>query len=659
MEDIKETREGPDSELAALRRRVAELEEIMAGHKQTMGGMQKSEEKLRLMFNSVTDGILVTDLNDVITETNNRVLEMHGFGSEDELLGKSALELVAPVDRERARLNVQETMGGSFTKGTEFALLRVDGSVFSAELSTGVLKDASGNPTGFITIGRDLTGRKVAEKALQESEQKYRCLFENLNDAAFLADAETGYILDTNKQGERLLGRVREEIIGMHQSKIHPPGKADEYCQRFAARAQRGRVGDYNGEVVRKDGSIISVSISAAHISIGGKSLILGLFRDITERKQAEKALFESEEKYRSLVKNVSLGVFRSTPGATGGFLEINPAMEEITGYSREELLQMGVCELYVNPGERKSFLEEITLAAKAVTRELDLRKKDGSRIVVSDTEVAVRDSSGRILYFDGVIEDITERKRMLEKLMITNRLACCGGLAPGVAGELDGPLTSIVHFAELLLEENVSDEAKENIAIIHHEARRANDVVRNLLTFIRKYTPLKELVDINGIIATALALRAYEQRINNIEVKTCFCPDLPQVMGDAFQLQQVFFNLFINAEYFMMRANGRGTLTITTQRDSGFVTAIFSDDGPGIPEENMRRLSIPFFTTKEMSEGGGLGLSICHGIVAGHGGKVYARSQPGKGASFFVELPVGAEAGQGLPDDKLWMQLK
>jgi len=238
-----------------------------------------------------------------------------------------------------------------------------------------------------------------AEEALRRGEEKYIALFENLNDAAFVADTESGIIIEANKKGELLLGRTQKEVIGMHQTELHPPVKSEEYRKRFATHIKRGHVVDYDSEVIRKDGSIVQVSISAAQVIIGRKKLIIGLFHDITERKHTEKALYESEQKYRSLVANVKLGIFRSTPGKNGRFLEVNPAMEKITGYTRDELLKMNVSDLYVYPEERESVLPEMTQVKEKVTRELNFKKKEGTKIVVSDTKTPVGNSKGELLY--------------------------------------------------------------------------------------------------------------------------------------------------------------------------------------------------------------------------------------------------------------------
>ena len=237
--------------------------------------------------------------------------------------------------------------------------------------------------------------------------------------------------------------------------------------------------------------------------------------------------------------------------------------------------------------------------------------------------------------------QELHERKQMEEKLIMTDRLASIGEMAAGVAHELNNPLTGVIGFAELLLEKDVPDDIREDIAIIHHEAKRVAEVVKNLLTFARRHPPSKQPVDINTVIAGVLGLRAYEQKVSNIQVVTHFAPDLPEVVADHFQLQQVFFNIITNAEYFMTEAHHKGTLTITTERVGDVIRASFADDGMGISKENLGHLFDPFFTTKEVGRGTGLGLSICHGIITEHGGRIYAESELGKGTTFVVELPI------------------
>jgi signal transduction histidine kinase len=231
----------------------------------------------------------------------------------------------------------------------------------------------------------------------------------------------------------------------------------------------------------------------------------------------------------------------------------------------------------------------------------------------------------------------------MQEQLMAQDRLASIGQLVSGVAHEINNPLTGIIGFSELLLQRDLPDDVKADLKIVNDEAMRTAKIVKNLLTFARKQPEGKAPVDINEEIQRVLDLRNHEQKVNNIQVITRFASDLPQVMGNASQLQQVLFNIVINAEFFMLEAHQKGNLTITTERIGDFVRASFTDDGPGIPEEHMRNLFTPFFTTKEVGKGTGLGLSICHGIITEHGGRIYAESELGKGATFVVELPLPA----------------
>ncbi len=239
------------------------------------------------------------------------------------------------------------------------------------------------------------------------------------------------------------------------------------------------------------------------------------------------------------------------------------------------------------------------------------------------------------------MMKTIAMMEKEQEKLIMQDRLASIGQLVSGVAHELNNPLTSVISFSDLLLQRELPEEIKADLKVVNDEANRAAGIVKNLLTFARKQPQEKQPIDVNEQIQRVLQLRAYDQKVNNIQVDLHLDTHLPLVMGNSSQLQQVFFNLIINAEFFMLQAHGKGTLTITTENAGDFVRVLVADDGPGITKEDMKYLFTPFFTTKEVGKGTGLGLSICQGITAEHGGTIYAKSKFGEGASFIVELPV------------------
>jgi len=193
-----------------------------------------------------------------------------------------------------------------------------------------------------------------------------------------------------------------------------------------------------------------------------------------------------------------------------------------------------------------------------------------------------------------------------------------------------------------------MSDAAKEDLKLIYNEAQRAAAVVKKLLTFGRQHPRERKAVQINAVVEDVLSLRAYEQKVNNIRATTQFDDHLPEIAADPFQMQQVFLNIVLNAEQAMIETHREGTLAITTERVDDNIKVSFSDDGPGISPENMRKMFSPFFTTKAVGKGTGLGLSICYGIVTNHGGRIYAQSELGKGATFVIELPVGGHQEGG-----------
>ena len=234
--------------------------------------------------------------------------------------------------------------------------------------------------------------------------------------------------------------------------------------------------------------------------------------------------------------------------------------------------------------------------------------------------------------------------KRLQEELYLSSRLASIGELAAGVAHELNNPLTGIVGFSQRLLRKSTDLKVSRDLARIHNEAQRAVKVVQNLLTFAHRHELKKQYSDINEILGRALELRAYELRTSNIELVVDLAPGLPKLMVVFGQIQEVFLNIILNAEQAMTEANHGGKLSVKTQKVKNYIKIRFTDDGPGISAEHLGKVFDPFFTTRGEKGGTGLGLSVCRGIVNEHGGKIYVKSKPGKGATFFVELPVVTE---------------
>jgi two-component system NtrC family sensor kinase len=234
------------------------------------------------------------------------------------------------------------------------------------------------------------------------------------------------------------------------------------------------------------------------------------------------------------------------------------------------------------------------------------------------------------------------EKQQMGQQLQLAGRLAAVGELAAGVAHELNNPLAAVQGFAQLVASRSDLDEViREDVETIYREAQRAAKITQNLLSFSRRHNPEKSFISINDALAQSLDLQAYQMRVGNIEVVVDLDPELPKTMADFYQMQQVFVNIVTNAEQAMTEAHGQGKLSVKTQAAGHSIRVTFADTGPGVQKENLDRIFDPFFTTKEVGKGTGLGLSICFGIVHDHGGRLLAKSKPGKGTTFTVEIPV------------------
>ena len=276
-----------------------------------------------------------------------------------------------------------------------------------------------------------------------------------------------------------------------------------------------------------------------------------------------------------------------------------------------------------------------------------EFRTRDGRTFLL--THSLIRNPDGTQAQVD-VVKDVSEREQVRQQLIQADKLSALGEMLSGVAHELNNPLTAVLGFSELLHQTVSEPKAKANLEKIYREALRMRRIVQNLLSFARQRKPERVLVNLNEVVQNTLELKVYDLRLKNIQVRSRLEENLPHILADPHQLQQVLLNLIINAEQAMAELQGGGTLTVETQRVSGpagpGVQIRVTDTGPGIPPEIQPRIFDPFFTTKSPGKGTGLGLSVSYNIVQEHGGTLSLESEPGKGATFIVTLPLGgAEA--------------
>jgi PAS domain S-box-containing protein len=253
-----------------------------------------------------------------------------------------------------------------------------------------------------------------------------------------------------------------------------------------------------------------------------------------------------------------------------------------------------------------------------------------------------IKDRKGNITSMLDMVIPITERKLMEQRLQMSSKLASIGALASGIAHEINNPMTAVIGYAQLLMDnKDLPAEVKEDLEKINSQGRRVAKIIQNLLVFARKYKPEKMDVDINELIQGTLDLRRYELRTGNITVNTSLASGLPEIMVDRHQVQQVMLNLIVNAEYSIRTGKRNGIITIETRRKNGSIAISIADNGSGISPGNLARIFDPFFTTKDVGEGTGMGLAVSYGIVTEHNGIIYAESVEGEGSTFTVELPV------------------
>ncbi len=350
-------------------------------------------------------------------------------------------------------------------------------------------------------------------------------------------------------------------------------------------------------------------------------------------------------------------GVYIGSIDARGSTTDVaNPHLKLMFGFGDEippAQVRPFDIDRFVDGQARTAFIDRLARDGAVSDYLLRLLRADGMPMWVEVTAHASASHPSGGIRVDALMRDVSERKKLEDQardlyhqLLQAEKLAALGQTISGVAHELNNPLATILTWAERLSQLPLDEASHRGLEAILSESERAARIVRNLLTFARKRHTTRTMINLNEVVRETLSLRSYEQRVTNVVTVEALATGLPVVFADPHQVKQVLLNLIINAEQAMLAAHGRGTLVVRTWHDIERESLVLevNDDGPGVPDDVQSKIFDPFFTTKDVGKGTGLGLTVAYAIIQEHGGRITMRSNPGAGASFFVEVPARAE---------------
>ncbi len=615
---------------------------------------------LEAVLASVPDAIVTLDADHRVVEWNAGAERLFGY-ARDEVIGKKLDDLITNArSASEAMALTSQVMSGEPVPPTETVRYRKDGSPVHV-IVAGAPVLVEGHFIGAVAVYADITERKRAEQALRESQERLQDFLDNATDMIQMVDTQ-GRFLYVNRAWRKTLGYSEAEVAGLTLLDIIHP-ESMEHCMRLFGDMTAGRCQAVNVEAlfVAKDGRPVPVEGSVSCRMEDGKPVSTrGIFRDITERKRAEQALHESEARYRGLFDNIPIGLYRTAPD--GRILDANPALLDMLGYaSLAELQQVSAGDVYLDPADRARQQEILEREGVARAFEQRMRRKDGSVIWVLDNVRAIRDAEGRIVHYEGSLEDITERKRVQEELRQAKEAAEAASRAKSeflanISHEIRTPMNGIIGMTELALDTELTPEQREYLTMAHHSAESLLRILNDILDFSKieagkldmESVPFS-LRDCLGDTMKALAVRAHNKGLELAMDIPAHVPDA--LVGDPGRLRQIVANLVGNAIKFTEQ--GEVVLFVDCPEetdDEATLQFAVADTGIGIPKDRQRAIFEAFTqadsSTTRQYGGTGLGLTISARLVEMMGGKIWVESEVGVGSTFYFTARFGIQKG-------------
>ncbi len=610
--------------------------------------IQEATKRFEKIAEMGEDGIIVFDEDSRIEFSNQMASEILGI-PKDKIIGQEFFSLIGKRDEEFLEEMVMRGEGIGQKVCTEMSIQLPQGKIKETEVCLAPARSDDGRIKTYAYI-RDITDRKRFEKALRESEEKYRNLFERVQHGLFISTKE-GKFLDCNQALLNMLGySSKDEFLTIDIAKdlyVNPEDR--RIFQKLVE--EKGFVKDFEVEFKKKNGEKITILLTA-HAKRDEEGNIVGyegLNIDISERKRMEKELRDANEFFMNMIESSVDGII--VTNMKGDILIFNKGAENILGYKAEEVIgKLNIRSIY-SPGVAKEVMEKMRSPdyggiGRLKSFPIIHRRKDGELIEGDLSASIIYDEDGKEIATIGIFKDIRERLKMERELRETQqallqaeKLAAMGRLTSQIAHELNNPIYGIMNTLELLKTEIPKESKRRRILELSlSETQRLAEILRNMLSFSKPEEEERRPVRINELIDGILLVMDKQMKESNIKIETQFDEEIPEIIASTNQMRQVMLNMFKNAKEAMPKG---GTLSVRTKMEDNKVLIKIQDTGIGISEEIRDKIFDAFFTTKQKVKGVGLGLSVCYGIIKDHGGEIKVESKEGEGTIFTIQLPI------------------